>query len=304
MIRIAKSKKKMVGAVLISVIVVSAGFGVAFAVNTGKIKSMYNEQVDTLKSEMEKNQVVTYVALCDVAAGSELKKSNVELQTVYLEGGDSSSLITEKDLGKIVNCDIKGGQPVYQSMMGSALAFSLRETELACLTLSSNLKKEDLIDVRIMYPNGENYIVLSKVCLQNLEKSSNDCYLWLAEDQIMTVSSAIVDTYLHEGAILYTTRYIEDGQDETTPNYIPTKHCITAMANDENIVEKAKAKLNASAREALETRLKEQAEKKNVNLKEILPGSSASDDSADDSSGGTEEDVIEEESEEEVEYGD
>lgn len=155
-----------------------------------------------------------------------------------------------------------------------------------------------------MYPNGENYIVLSKVCLQNLEKFSNDCYLWLAEDQIMTVSSAIVDTYLHEGAILYTTRYIEDGQDETTPNYIPTKHCITAMANDENIVEKAKAKLNASAREALETRLKEQVEKKNVNLKEILPGSSASDDSADDSSGGTGEDVIEEESEEEVEYGD
>lgn len=288
--RISKSKKKTIGTVAISVLVVSIGFGVAFAVSMSQMKSDYNEKVVTLNNDILSNQVQTYVAKENIAAGNEISEETTELRTVYYQGGNSDDLITEEDLGKVAVADISAGKPIYKSMIGEQLETTLRETELACLALNTNLKQDDFVDIRIMYPNGENYIVLSKVCIRKLDLANNDCFLWLNEEQIMSISSAIVDTYMHDGSILYTTKYIEDGQDETSSNYTPTKDCITAMANDENIVNKAENKLNASVREALDSRLsKEKDGDGNVDLKQILPDRSniQSDEEVTDESGDT-----------------
>lgn len=53
-------------------------------------------------------------------------------------------------------------------MVGTDYAAYLRECEYALITLNSNLKKNDLIDVRIMYTNGENYTILPKNVLRAL----------------------------------------------------------------------------------------------------------------------------------------
>lgn len=271
--RISKSKKKIIGTVVISVLVVSVAFTLAFVLSMSQMKSNYNEKIEVLNNEMTNNQVQTYVAVENIAAGNELSEDKLQLKTVFYPGGNADDLITEEDIGKLAVADISANKPIYKSMVGEQLEFGLRESEFACLSLSTNLKKNDFIDVRIMYPNGENYIVLSKVCIRKLSLANNDCFLWLNEEQIMSISSAIVDTYMHDGSILYTTKYIEDGQQETKVNYVPTKDCITAIANDENIVEKATDKLNASIREALDSRLSTAKDGNgNIDLKQILPG--------------------------------
>lgn len=282
--RIAKSKKKTVKAVIISSVVVTIAFGVAYAVSIGHLKSSYNYKLAKLSTAMEKNRIMAYIATQDIPAGTELSEANLQVQTVYHQGGTSDELITEQDIGKVVVADITAGKPIYKSMIGSKLADGMREAEYACMQLNTNLKEHDFVDVRIWYPNGENYIVLSKVSLKKLKRSKNDCFLWLDEKQIMMMSSAIVDAYMHTGSILYTTKYIEDGQKEVSPNYVPTKHCITAMANDVNIVSEAEDSLSASVREALDARLNEKGEsKQNVDLKDIIPGYSE-DDSPEDGS--------------------
>lgn len=292
--RIAKSRKKTWKAVLISIAVVTVAFGVAYAVSIGHLKSSYNYKLAKLSGDMEKNRVTAYVATQDIPAGTELSEDDLQVQSVYHQGGTSEELITDEDIGKIAVADITAGKPIYKSMIGSKLADGMREAEYACLQLSTNLKEHDFVDVRIWYPNGENYIVLSKVSLKKLKKSKNDCFLWLDEKQIMMMSSAIVDAYMHTGSILYTTKYIEDGQKEVSTNYVPTKACITAMANDTNIVSDATDSLSASVREALDSRLNEKDEsKQSVDLTQIIPGYSeedTSDDGSQDTGDGSETD--------------
>jgi hypothetical protein len=82
---------------------------------------------------------------------------------------------------------------------------------------------------------------------------------WLTEDEIMDMSSAIVDTYLHSGTILYTTKYIQDSQEELERSYQPSGDCMIAIANDPNIIDEAMdavtERMSATLRSSLETRL-------------------------------------------------
>ena len=271
--RISKSKKKIVGAVACSVLVMSVGFGITFFVSRNQMQQEHEEQMMLLQNEIFSNQVTTYVAKEPIAAGQALTEQNTIMQDIFYQGGNSEPLITEDDFGKIVVADIPQGEAIYKTMVGTQLQDTLRETEYACFALSSNLKKYDFVDLRIMFPNGENYIVLSKVSLMKINHQTNNCILWLTEDQIMQISSAIVDAYMYQGTILYTTKYIEDSQKKTNANYVPTADCITAMANDENIVDKAKLSLNASVREALDTRLaNKDIPTSGVDLTKLLPG--------------------------------
>ena len=112
----------------------------------------------------------------------------------------------------------------------------------------------------------------------------------------MLKSASIVETYMIEGAIIYTTKYIEDGQKATTVNYQPSSDVMAAMANDPNLLTEATNSLNASMRESIESRLNngksdENSTKKDVNLTgTITSGNGTSDpeatsgSSADDSS--------------------
>lgn len=271
-IRIAQTKKKMLTAVLVSGLVVAVGFGSAFALGISKLKKGYEQQIDIYEQEIGSNQVTTYVAIQDIPSGTELSEEWLELRTVYFSGGNGEMLITEEDFGKIVEADIPMGEPIYASMIGDSETELLREREYACISLSTNLKQFDFVDIHIMYPNGEDYIVASKICLQKLYLSDNVCFVWLDAGQLSTLSSAIVDTYLHEGSLLYTARYIEDSHEASKVTYIPTKNCITAMANDANIVDKATLSLNASLRDALDARIAEVEANNSVDLKETISG--------------------------------
>lgn len=253
--RISKAKKKSMVIVVTSIAVIGIGFGLAFAIGLKQVNDQYQYKILDLQEEIGENKRDVYVANGEgIAAGTEVTEKNTRISNEYTSLS-TDYYITKEDLGKISNVDIQPNQPIYANMVGEELEFSLREHEFSLLKLSTNLKENDFVDVRIMYPNGENYIVLSKKCIRNLNLSQNDCILWLNEEEITLISSGIVDTYIHKGAILYTTKYIEDNQEATDSTYIPSTDCMIAIQNDSNIVEIATNSLNASARSALDLRL-------------------------------------------------
>ena len=122
-------------------------------------------------------------------------------------------------------------------------------------TLSNNLQDNDYVDVRIMFANGENYSVLTKKCIHKIDLTQNDIFLWLNEDEISLISAAIVDTYMHSGTSIYTTKYIDYGQSALQVTYQPNQEVMTAMANNPNIVSEAVEALDLEARQLLENRI-------------------------------------------------
>lgn len=258
MARLSRTKKKRMAAVVLTVVLIVCAFIGAVFICTNQLKSKYDMQLEALTNTIASNQRTVYRALVDIPAGTEINGENTEHVSVFSDMEDFIYM-GEEGLGKIAVADIYAGQNICTNMVGEDLAFSLRECEYALLTLSNNLSVNDFVDIRIMYPNGENYVVLSKKCIQSIDLENNAAMFWLTEDELMDMSSAIVDTYLREGSILYTTKYIQDDQDALERNYQPSADCMIAIANDPNIVGVAQdaltERMSATLRSSLEDRL-------------------------------------------------
>lgn len=256
--RLSRAKKKRFATIIIAVVIVAVGIGTAFFLTVKQIRTSYQLENDALNRRIIQNQRLVYRATKSIPAGSAVTDENTA-QMLVPSNMDQGLYMTEDDIGKIAVVDIAADQDILFTMLGSDDIFSVRECEYALLALNNNLKVNDFVDVRILYPNGENYTVISKKCVKGIDLATNEIFMWLNETELMDMSSAIVDVFLHEGAILYTTKYIEDGQEELTVNYQPSKDVMVAIANDPNIIGEAMVKvterMDATLRETIEVRL-------------------------------------------------
>ena len=127
----------------------------------------------------------------------------------------------------------------------------LRQQEYNMIALPVDLMTDDYIDIRLMTPGGQDFIVVSKAKV-DVPMNSDNTYVTdtirvnLTEDEILSMSSAIVEAYGLEGAKLYANRYVEAGmQEASTPTYIPNAAVTAQISSDPNIVEKAMNALRA-----------------------------------------------------------
>lgn len=120
----------------------------------------------------------------------------------------------------------------------------VRQQEYNVIVLSTDLMTGDYIDVRLMLPNGQDFIVVSKKSVTipqtSGEYSPNAIWLKLSEDEILTMSSAIVEAFQIPGSKLYATKYTDAGsQEAATPTYIASQAVVELMDKNPNITEEA-----------------------------------------------------------------
>ena len=118
----------------------------------------------------------------------------------------------------------------------------LRLQEYNMLNLPVKLNVDDYIDIRLMLPNGLEYIVISKKRV--LDIMENTIWLRLSQEEILTMSNAIVEAYIMSGSKLYVDLYVEPGmQNAATPTYAVSQEILSLIENDPNIRQTAKLTL-------------------------------------------------------------
>jgi hypothetical protein len=199
-----------------------------------------------------------YEAVEDIPGGSEITEDKLKYVEVSADQAQEFYM-TKDDIGKISLIDIKAGTQILKLMLTKeSLADNIREVEFNSFRINSNITDNSYVDIRIMYPNGENYVVLSKKVIKNLNKENGNCYLWLDAEEISRVSGAIVDCYVNEGSKLYTVKYIEPSiQEASKITYTPNIDIIDLIKEDPNILQIASDYLNSSIRAGLEDRLRQ-----------------------------------------------
>lgn len=110
------------------------------------------------------------------------------------------------------------------------LSVDLRSREFNMISLPSNLVEGDYIDIRILFPTGEDYLVVAgkEVVGTGANADSNSIFLELNEEEIVRVSSAIIESYISDGINVYATKYINP--DEQLNNYVHVDY--VAMYDD------------------------------------------------------------------------
>ena len=249
----------MVVTILILVVAVLITGGI-IAYGVGELND-YKATEQVLMDELTRNSRIVYVA-CDggIKSGDIIadveEGGNVMAQEIY-SGIEPTYYINEEDMGSIALIDIQEGQPVMKNMITTLeITGDTREVEITVVDLMVDQKVNDYIDIRIMFPNGEEYAVLSKKEIKNLVLESSIFYTYLNEEEILRLASATVDAYTMTGTKIYATRYIEPTlQNATIPNYLVRAETLDLMTSDPNIVTLAQNTMNLSARMSMEQRL-------------------------------------------------
>lgn len=253
---IKRTTKQYIAIAVICVTVIGGASLAAYIVSTNNIRETYEAKLTDANLKISDNTRSVYIAKEDIPAGGILSEENTEKQNA-ISSQPQDIYITSSELGKKALIDItKGTQIIKSEVTDAELTADLREANFTVITNSANITNNDTVDVRLLYPNGENYIVLSKKTILDMSEDGLECYLWLSEEEIQIVSSAIVDAYLYEGTQIYTTEYIEPSiQEASTVTYTPSLVTMDLIKNDPNIVKIATEYLSDVVRKAIENRL-------------------------------------------------
>lgn len=193
-------------------------------------------------------------------------------QHLYLNGDKSSEVLKDEATGKyyvlknnnkeyietveapvIAKVDAKANTILSQSLIARSNEIytdDARQQEYNMVILPVDLVTGDYVDIRMQLPSGQDYIVVSKkrVTIPDIsgEYLTDTIKINMAEDEILSLSCAIVEAYKMEGTKLYATKYVDAGlQQASIPTYVVNNEVARLMDSDANIVEKAKNALYA-----------------------------------------------------------
>lgn len=254
--RLRRSTKQYLIIVSLSLLIIGTAFIVAYVLILKNIEKSYGAQLDALSKEREENRRYVYEAIDTIQAGTYLTEELFHYKEVYTSQNQSTYMEAD-DFGKVALISIPQGTYVQKSMLlDDKVEDNVREAMFNCIQLANHIGNHDVVDVRIFYPNGENYVVLSKKIIQNHSEDYLQCFLWLSEEEILMMSSAIVDAFLFPGAYLYTTKYVHPTvQEASIVTYQASLSTQELIARNPNIVEIAARNLSENLRKELENRL-------------------------------------------------
>lgn len=171
----------------------------------------------------------------------------------YYTGSDNNKKFIELNSVPIVaKVDMKANTIITRELIDkgdNTIANDVRRQEYNMFVLPMDLTTGDYVDIRLMLPTGQDYIVIAKkeveIPVVGGAESTDTVWLKVGEDEILTISSAIVDAYRIAGSKLYLTKYTEAGmQKAATPTYIATAETVNLINRDPNILAKASEELN------------------------------------------------------------
>ncbi|WP_026659204.1 hypothetical protein [Butyrivibrio sp. AC2005] len=251
-----KNKFRLVISILVAVLIILAGCIAIIYVGKKTIDEK-TAQINELQYEIDSNKQVVYVAKKNISAGETLVvDENIMKQEIHT-GLEAEYYLPVDAVGGVAVLDIRELEPIMADMVTPLqVQQDTREYEIAVANLMTDQSECDYVDVRIMFPTGEDYTVLTKKPVHNLILPNSVFYSYLNEDEILRMASATIDAYTVTGTYIYTTRYVEPNlQEESVPNYVVRPEVIDLINSDPNILSIAKETLNLDARMNLEQRL-------------------------------------------------
>lgn len=183
--------------------------------------TMFSDMLAGKSNTGKGGSVYTYRLTATVKSGEKIEANKIE--KVKLSVSDLPKDYVNENVNVTLyksKLDLQPGTVLSASLLyeNEKIANSARLVEFNMLTLPSRLRIGDYIDVRFTMPSGQNFIVLSKKQVMNLQNTTVS--LNLTEDEILMMSGAIIESYIMKASNLQVIQYVEAGiQEAATPTY-------------------------------------------------------------------------------------
>ena len=233
--------------------------------------SLQDKEGNEVSSKMEDGENTLYLT----KNNTEYKLQKDDSGSYYIERNNNKEYV---QLNNVPVVSMKKNTVLTRDTISkgnNTTSDDVRKQEYNVIVLPTQIQTGDYVDIRLSMPNGQDYIVVSKksVELPVIDGVDSESTIWLnlSEDEILSMNSAIVDAAKIQGTKLYATTYTEPGiQNAATPTYTTSKEVLKQIADDPNIVEKAKNELanryNQSMRETIDNAIQSDADKNEGSL--------------------------------------
>jgi len=204
MIGMSQIRKKLYTGIAIGAAVGVVGIGLTLWWSISTIKS-YEAGTNTKYNEKFTKQVC--VLNKDIVQGQTITADMLTLVRVH-QGTVPTGAIDDKSIadGKVAKFNIAAFTPITSGMITKKiLDTDIREQEINSILMPSDLVEGQFVDIRVMFANGTDYIVLAGKQVNKI--SGQTMWFSLKEAERLILNSAMVDSYLNKGTKLYATIY-------------------------------------------------------------------------------------------------
>lgn len=231
MIGMSQIKKKTIQGIAIGA---SVGIAIAVGVSVWSFFTIRSYQNGTNKNYIKNYTTPVAVLKRSIVQGEVITSDMIETINVNNSTVPTGVVPAGNVVGLTAKYNIAAKVPITGDMVSEdVIASDVRDVEINTVLMPSDLVEGDTVDIRIMYPNGTDYIVLAQ---KNIDKIY-DTTFWckLSEDEIQLLNSAVVDSFLNSGSKLYALRYTDSDAQVKTSDALEseTKGYIESLITDE-----------------------------------------------------------------------
>lgn len=239
----SKEKVVMILALIGAVIVTNAGQYVLQKYDKDSIREDYQAQLDEANLQLDTigSLASCYTVSEEVSSGDPINADDLE-EIPFPESSMNELYITNpaNAIGKFYRIDIHPGTPLTEDdLMSETIDDTLREIDISLDSWATGLKVGDYLDVRITYPKGEDYIVLSHKRIYDINGTT--VKIKMSEREIHFFGAALIDKFVNAsyGATIYGAKYTDPGiQRPAEVYYSVPENILSIIANNPNIVDK------------------------------------------------------------------
>lgn len=181
-----------------------------------------------------------------------------EKGNVVMIEGTSLPVVLQDDFGRLVGKKLK--IPVSEKTVAIESMFfteedyvarDVRSKEYNSIVLPSDLNAGDVVDIRITFPTGEDFIVAVAKEIKKIGASadSNTIFFDLTEEEIHQIGAALIESYMSESVKVYAVKYVNPNQqlvDEYHIDYIEKYNvALEKLISEEQQIENARAEADS-----------------------------------------------------------
>ena len=204
-----------------------------------------------------------FVLTQDATAGEELTADMIRMQRVQsAEDLSAVQSFSQDDLvGKRLKISLSRGAALNTDIVyeGASVADDERRVELRELDLPETLKENEFVDIRVVFPNGEDYLVVGHKRVYRIIRDDNEevlaLQLRLLEEELLRYQAACVDAKTYRDTRLYAVQYTGEFQPAGQAYYPVNRAVFRLLQWDPNIVELFVVEEEQERRALLETNL-------------------------------------------------
>lgn len=216
--------------------------------------SLTDKDGNAIVTEIENGKTTGYLYVQYGDQKTYIERDSSTNKYYKLKGKNSGERDGEIELSTVplvAKVNMKKNTVLTQDLIAKSdaqISSDVRMQEYNMFTLPSTIQTGDFVDVRLRLSSGVDYIVVSKkqVTIPQIAgvDAEDTVNINLTEDEILTLSNAIVEAYMTNGSEIYVSVYTDPGmQTAAVPTYPVNAVVYNLIRNNPNIVDEAKQAL-------------------------------------------------------------